>query len=105
MVTFCPSTTPCSARPLRKASTRCALSLADRALRNPITGLFDGCAFAASGQAAKPATIPINSRRLIADILDWPESHLTGSRNKVESSAVKQTSDLAGGHGWNQAIF
>jgi hypothetical protein len=44
--------------------------LADRALRNPITGLFEGCAFAASGQAAEPATILMNSRRLIADFRD-----------------------------------
>ena len=66
IVTFCPSTMPCSAKPLRKASTRCALSLADRALRNAITGLFVGCAFAANGQTAEPAMTLMKSRRLIA---------------------------------------
>src|SRR6516164_892342 len=66
MVTFCPSTIPYSAKPLRKASTKCALSPADRALRNPIIGLFVGCEFAASGgQTAEPAITLINSRRLI----------------------------------------
>jgi hypothetical protein len=39
--------------------------LADRALRNPITGLLEGCAFAASGQTAEPAITLMNSRRLI----------------------------------------
>src|SRR5215472_14514463 len=66
MVTFCPSTIPYSAKPLRKASTKCALSRADRALRNPIIGLFVGCEFAASGgQTTEPAIALINSRRLI----------------------------------------
>jgi hypothetical protein len=38
----------------------------DRALRNPITGLFEGCAFAASDQTAEPAMTLMTSRRLIA---------------------------------------
>src|SRR6266849_6139175 len=56
---------PYSAKPLRRASTRCSLSLADRALRNPMTGLLEGCAFAASGQTADPTITLTNSRRLI----------------------------------------
>ena len=55
---------PCSAKPLRKASTRCTLSLADRARRNAITGSFVGCAFAALGQTAEPAMTLMKSRRL-----------------------------------------
>src|SRR5215467_11472889 len=66
MVTFCPSKKLYSARPLRKASTRCALSPADRALRNAIKGLLDDCALAPTGQTAEPATTLMNSRRLIA---------------------------------------
>ena len=48
----------------------CSLSLADRALRNPITGLLEGCAFAASGQTADPTITLTNSRRLIVSPSD-----------------------------------
>src|SRR6476661_6000306 len=57
---FWPSMMPCSAKPLRRASTRCSLSLAERALRNPMTGLMEDCAPAASGQAA---ALPITTRK------------------------------------------
>src|SRR4249920_3145095 len=57
---------PYSAKPLRKASTKCALSFADRALRNPIRGLSDCCARATTGNATAPPRAAMNSRRLIS---------------------------------------
>src|SRR5262245_1390403 len=94
MMTFCPSTMPCSAKPLRKASTRCALSLADRALRNPITGLRKDCAFAASGQTAEPAMILMNSRRLIAFPVEGPRQVILSDQERG-LKAVYASRDLA----------
>src|SRR5262245_56532 len=86
MVTFCPSTMPYSAKPLRKASTKCALSLADRALRNPMAGLFEGCAFATSGQAAEPAITLMTSRRLIAAFRGFRQVILQARATRLEAA-------------------
>src|SRR3954468_18531892 len=61
--TFLPSEKPASSNPFPNARTNGAESSADRVLRNPITGLADCCARAASGHAAAAPTILMNSRR------------------------------------------
>src|SRR5215467_11164220 len=96
MVAFCPSITPYSAKPLRKASTKCALSLADRALRNPITGLFAGCASTASGQTAEQAISLMNARRLIVALAAY-NSYRNVKRQvrKRHMSALGQKRTLA----------
>jgi hypothetical protein len=86
MVTFCPSTMPYSAKPLRKASTKCALSLADRALRNPMAGLFEDCAFVASGQTAEPAITLMTSRRLIAAFRGFRQVILQAQATRLEAA-------------------
>src|SRR5262245_48898116 len=84
-MTFCPSTRPCSTKPLRNASTKWALSLADRALRNPITGLSAGCAPAASGQSTKPTKTLTKLRRRISRLPRLPTNYLTGSCSEIKS--------------------
>ena len=62
-----PSTKPVSIRPRRKAATRCASSADEPPLINPITGIPDCCAIAASGHAlTEPRIHVISSRRRIA---------------------------------------
>src|SRR6516162_4606339 len=72
MVTLWPSTKPISPNPLRKAATRFAESSGDLLPRNPITGIDDCCARAASGQiAAEPPSSVMKSRRRIAFAQGW----------------------------------
>ena len=54
------------AQALANATTTCVNSLAEAPLRNPITGIFDCCAPAASGHAsAAPPSSVMNVRRFI----------------------------------------
>src|SRR5215467_5128020 len=67
MMTFWPSTNPASRKPWRNADTSSADSPGARAPTNPITGVADCCARAASGHAVAEPTIPLTkSRRRIA---------------------------------------
>ena len=65
IVTFRPTSRPVSFTPSRKAAIRLAYPAGDALLRNPITGIADGCAFAPTGHAAAalPSSV-MNSRRL-----------------------------------------
>src|SRR5271166_3767375 len=66
ILTFWPSTSPVSLKPLRNAATKAASGWGDPAWRNPITGSADCCARAASGHAIEaPPRSAMNSRRLI----------------------------------------
>src|SRR5262245_5309522 len=85
-MTFCPSARPCSAKPLRNASTKWALSLADRALRNPITGLSAGCAPAASGQTTEPTKTLMKLRRRISRLPRLPTNILQGHARGLKAS-------------------
>jgi hypothetical protein len=63
--TFLFSTEPASLRLWRKAATGREYSQADAPLRNPMTGIADCCARAASGHVAAPPRSVMNSRRII----------------------------------------
>jgi len=60
---------PCRRRAAEKQyEVRSVIPSGDVGVRNPITGIADCCARAASGHAAAPPSSVMNSRRLMSDM-------------------------------------
>src|SRR5262245_49848603 len=71
--TFWPSMKPASLRPWPNAAVRCVASASEVLRTNPITGIADCCARAASGQAAAPPSSVMNWRRPKSSMGSSPE--------------------------------
>ena len=101
--TFCSTTKPASANPLKNGVRIAASVAADRLLKYPITGVLVFCASAANGHAIAPPRNVMNPRlRMATPDQDWhrsnPQQH--SGRPGVRSADVRfgSKADMCSAH-------